>query len=168
MQKHDKNMRYQNMCRALSSGHFSIVVLSLILMAILSCNSKPSADIEQKWQQSFKVALIEGCSEFKGYFVDSDTAVYIFAYQLPPQMTPKQAFSILREQINTYRKVSETSNELIMQRPSAPQKPELFDEYRFFINERDGKVTVMFASIDSPSEIKNYHFYIKKFQEIHR
>jgi len=34
------------------------------------------------------------------------------------------------------------------------------------VDEKRRRVTVMFASLDSASEIKNYPFFVKKFHEI--
>ncbi len=143
------------------------IVLLISLLILLSCDSKPSQDIEQKWQQSFRDALIDGYVNFKGHFVDTDASVYIFSYQSPPKFAPKEIFSILREQLKGYNVMSESKDELVLRRSGTGQMHEAFDEYRFLIDEQHRKIIVMFASVDSPVEIKNYPAFIKKFQKFH-
>lgn len=143
------------------------IALLISLILLHSCNSKPSQEIEQKWQQSFRAALINGYTNFKGHFVDTDVSVHIFSYQFPSKLSSKEIFPALREQLKGYTVVSEANNELVLRRYGTIQSHEVFDEYRFLINEQGRKITVMFASLDSPSEIKNHSTFIKKFQKAH-
>lgn len=143
------------------------ITLLISLIILLSCDSKPSQGIEQKWQQSFREALIDGYTNFKGHFVDADASVYIFSYQFPAKLPSKEIFSILRERIKGYNVISESKDELVLRRSGTFQTHEVFDEYRFLINEQHRKITVMFASLDSPAEIKNHHIFVKEFQKAH-
>jgi len=150
---------------AMSVKHFLIMPLLFSLTVLFSCDSKPDHKTEQAWQQSFREALIDGYTDFRGHFVDTDASVYIFSYQSPPELAAKDIFSILRKQIRGYNATSESNDELVLQRLGTSQRHEAFDEYRFLIS--DSKVTVMFASLDSPAEIKNHRYFIEKFQKAH-
>jgi hypothetical protein len=143
------------------------IVLLISLILFLSCNSKPSQEIEQEWQQSFRKALINGYTNFKGHFVDADASVYIFSYQFPAKLPSKEIFSILWEQIKGYNVISESKDELVLRRSGTFQTHEVFDEYRFLINEQRGKIIVMFARLNSLVKMKNHPFFIKKFQKAH-
>jgi len=139
----------------------------LTCLVLCSCGSKPDSATEQTWQNSFREVLIDGYSNFRGHFVDSDVAVYIFSYQLPAQLRSKNLFSILRKRIPGYTAVAESDNELVFRRSGTLKGFECFDEYRLLADDQQKIVTVMFASLDSPVEMKNHQFYIDKLRKIH-
>lgn len=144
-----------------------LVTLLVNMTFLVSCDSKPSHQAEKAWQHSFREALVDGYSDFKGLFVDTDNAVYMFSYKLPPRMETSSVISVLRRQNNAYSVISESKNELVLRRSEKSTEFHAFDEYRFSIDEQYG-VTVMFASIDSPAELKNFPFYIEKYNEYRR
>lgn len=161
-------MRKQKAHIKMTRVHSILLMLLTCLIVLCSCDSKPNPETERAWQQSFRVALIDGYTNFKGHLVDADTAVYIFSYEFPPQLKAQNVLSTLRKQISDYTIVAESKNELVLKRIGKSAGFQAFDEYRFLLDEQHGKITVMFASIDSPVELKNYPIFVEKFQKIYR
>ncbi len=163
-----KSLRWFSYC--------TIAILSLIILLIILFPYIKYAyikDLEQGWQENSREALIDGYTNFKAHYLDSDAAVYIFSYQFPPKLGVKEAFAILRRQIPTadsrYAVISESPTELVFRRPAYTySKHEGFDEYRFLVNDQQGKVTVMFANLDSPSELKWHQSFIETFYQAHQ
>lgn len=151
---------------------FFLLVSTLSLLIVFSCDSRPDHETEQAWQITFHEALIEGYANFKGHFVDTDTSVYIFSYQLPPKLNTKAAFAMIRRQNGKYALISESATELVLRYPVTQPLDKnfegLFNEFRFVTDERQGKVTVMFANLDTRQKLKWHQFYIKKLNDAHK
>lgn len=177
-------MKTQSIGNKLKGSHKSlhgfsyciIAIVSLIILLIILFPYIKHAyikDLEQSWQESFREALIDGYSNFKAHYLNTDVSVYIFSYQFPPKLGAEEAFAIFRRQINTtdsrYAVISESSTELVFRRPAYNySKHEGFDEYRFLVNDQQGKVTVMFANIDSPAELKQHQSFIETLYQAHQ
>lgn len=141
---------------------YFLILTVLSQLALAACDSHLGPETEKAWQESSKEALVEGYTNFKACYLDSDAAVYIFQYDPPGNLSSKKMFSILAKQCAQYKIVAKRKNELVLRKSGIISGEMVFDEYRFFLNKK-GRLTVMFASIDSKNERENYKYYLHKF-----
>jgi len=144
-----------------------LIGIASLLFAV-ACDSRPSSITTKAWQQSYRQAILEGYSNFRGYYFEDDVGVVIFGYQLTPQITAKDIFDKLIKRLNSdgYKVISTKPNELVMRRPVSYSKYGGFDEYRFVVQEESGRVTVMFANLDSKVELDRYKEFVNEFYKI--
>ena len=124
-------------------------------------------DTERAWQKNMSEALIPGYSGFKGHWVDSDIAAYIFSYRCPPSLSGPDVFSILKKQIPNFKVQSQSDSILVLTCSLTYSGPGGFDEWRFYYDQNSGIMTVLFANLDSPVERKAHQSIIKTLEIYH-
>jgi hypothetical protein len=147
---------------------FLLCLISTLFPLLSSCNSKPSAEIEQSWKDKYREAILDGYSNFEAQYIDGDTGVAIFSYQISTNSNAKEVFEKISNQLRNYEKISETDTELILREPFLYISPKGFNEYHFLINTENGTITVMFGNFDSESKQKLYSGFIEKLNAYHR
>jgi len=148
-------------------GTLFLIGIACLLFTV-ACDSRPGYFATKAWQQSHREAILDGYSNFKGYYFEDDVGVSIFGYQLMPRLTAKDIFDKLIKRLDSdgYKVISTKSNELVMRRAVSYSKHGGFDEYRFFVQEESGRVTVMFANLDSKVELDRYKEFVDEFYKI--
>ena len=152
-----------------------IILLLFGVGTVITCgnliNTEVDYNTEQAWQRNFKEALLEGYTDFKSHCVNVDFAVYIFSYTYPAtsyKMSSDVIDTLKTQLVRDYTVVSECSNELVLQRSIWYSKCNGFDEYRFLINQKLKRITVMFANLDSRVELMDHEKLVDRLYSIHQ
>lgn len=123
------------------------------------CTGIITKETEAAWQRDFKLATLEGYTEFRGYSWDADSGVAIFQYRLPGGMRPEVASETLAAQLTGRCGPVEARPpaELVSRCPNRNgSSPRAFDEYRLQLDLSTRVVTVMWGDFDSDDEIATY------------
>ncbi len=132
-----------------------------------SCTTKPGKETQLAWEKSFQTVILDGYTNFEGHFVDGDAGVYIFSYTAPPRSV-QELEAIILARNSDFTRVKASSDSLLLRRSIAYSKDNGFDEYNFRIDSKSGKVTVMFANLDSKAEMRLYKHFQGELETAHK
>jgi hypothetical protein len=111
-------------------------------------------------------AVLPGGNGFRALMVDTDTWMDWFTYELPTSIDPGSAVAELERRIGNsngcYRPTERTATELVLRCVEGVETS--FQEYRIRIPAERHRVYVMYASIDSSSELASYPAAIRGFE----
>lgn len=148
-----------------------LYLLAILASVAVGCEFPITSETEQAWQRNFPQALFPGYKGFKGLFVDSDTAVYIFSYEVPKESGATGVLPVLRAQVASrnacYTVTQELATELQMRCATSSRGTTGFDEFRFLFDPQRWRVTVMVGNFDSPVEQEGYPYLAEELRRLH-
>lgn len=157
--------------RVVSFFLFSLAISFVIIIVFMNLVSTTiGRRTEQAWQRNFSEALLDGYTSFKGHYVNVDIAAYIFSYNYSNSAKDaEEAFIELKEQLTPeFYVFSESPDELVLRQPISYSTDGGFNEYRFMIDSESKILTVMYANLDSQTELKQHEKLIEHLRTIHQ
>jgi hypothetical protein len=133
------------------------------------CDGTITQRVERDWQDTHRLALAPGYSEFRGRDISVDVGVAIFSYRLHD--ASENVLDLIANRIQTnepcYRVFLRSTNEMRLRCPTRTFGFEGFDEYAIRWHGPAELVTVMWGNFDSETEVgQQYAYFEESFRRL--
>jgi hypothetical protein len=127
----------------------------------------PTSKTVNAWEQNFKHDVTSDIKNFRGFWLDADTAVYIYGYEFVAPSVEDHKKQIVSS-LNDFRVHTDNDQLLVLRQPATYSHPEGYNEWRFIFTPGSRYVTVLFANLDSEVEMAQHEELVARTEKFHR
>lgn len=127
----------------------------------------PTNKTVDAWEQNFKHDVTSDIKNFRGFWLDADTAAYIYGYEfVAPSVEDhkKQLVASLKD----FHVHTDNDHVLVLRQTVMYSHPEGYNEWRFIFTPSSRYVTVLFANLDSKDEMAQHEELVAGAEKFHR